>query len=97
MQISIPKKFFDDNQAKFLKAWKDEYPTEKDLEYLIDVDETTFEFENEDEDSIRLYLLSDEGVSISAYPKGTPTFQIQIIGWAVKKLNKFKTMLETLT
>lgn len=97
MQISIPKEFFDKNQAKFLKAWKEEYPTEQELEYLIDIDETQFEFENEDDDMIRLYLLSDEGVSVSAYPKGTPTFQIQIISWAVKKLNKFKTMLETLT
>lgn len=97
MQISIPKEFFDKNQAKFLKAWKEEYPTDEGLEYLIDIDETTFEFENEDEDNIRLYLLSEEGVSVAAYPKGTPTFQIQIISWAVKKLNKFKTILETLT
>lgn len=98
MQIHIPKKYFEANKEKFAKAFDKEYDSDEGVgeTYLIEVEEKDLNFEENSDGSISTYCGSEPGVWVSYDWKDNQDFIIGLLSWAVKRLNKYKSILETL-
>lgn len=88
--------WFEKNKLKLKKAYSEEYSGESDDCYLIQIKDPNVNTESE-KDGIWIST-SDEESGVSAnFDVVHEEVIISLIEYAVKKLNKFKTMLETLT
>jgi hypothetical protein len=95
MEITIPVEYFEKHKLEMKKAFKEKYNSEQNAEYLITIEDPQV---STDADGDRVWIsCTDEESGINAnFDVMKENVMVSLIEYSVKKLNKMKSMLETL-